>query len=180
MGAHVIIVDVSLPRLRYLYEIMPGNVQTLYATQATIAESVEKADVVIGAVLIHGARAPHLVTREMISAMQPGSVIVDVAVDQGGCIETTHPTTHSDPVYFVDNVLHYGVANMPGAVPRTSTLGLNNATLPYAIKIANLGLHSALKDDAALRKGVNTYQGKLVYEPVADAFGMESSELSLN
>lgn len=180
MGAHVTIMDINLERLRYLSEILPGNVTTLYANQATIGERVRVADGVIGAVLIAGARAPHLVTREMISTMQPGSVIVDVAVDQGGCVETTHPTTHSDPIYYVDDVLHYGVANMPGAVPRTSTFGLSNATLSYALKIADLGLNEALQRDPALCKGVNTHRGQLVYAPVGEAFGINVAEMSLN
>jgi alanine dehydrogenase len=180
MGARVTIMDINLKRLRYLDEVMPRNVQTVYASRGTIAELVADADAVIGAVLIPGARAPHLVTREMIATMRKGSVIVDVAVDQGGCVETTRATTHSDPTYFVDGVLHYGVANMPGAVPRTSTIGLSNATLSYALKIADLGLQDALKSDLGLQKGVNTHGGKLVYEPVAEAFGMPYSPLSLN
>jgi len=180
MGASVTILDISLPRLRQLDDLMPGNVHTLFANKANIADSVLNADVIIGAVLIPGARAPHLVTRDMIAEMRPGSVVVDVAVDQGGCIETTHATTHSDPIYFVDGVLHYGVANMPGAVPRTSTLGLSNATLGYALKIADQGLHQALQNDPALSKGVNTYQGKIVYRPVGEAFGMPYHDLLLN
>jgi alanine dehydrogenase len=180
MGANVTIMDINLARLRYLSDVMPHNVINLYASKANVAETVATADVVIGAVLIPGARAPHLVTHEMVVTMRPGSVIVDVAVDQGGCVETTHPTTHTDPIYFVDEVLHYGVANMPGAVPHTSTFGLSNATLTYALKIADMGLEKALASDPALRKGVNTINGKLTYEPVAEAFGMEYSELSLN
>jgi alanine dehydrogenase len=179
MGASVTILDINLGRLRYLSDVMP-QITTLYASYSNIAESVAVADVVIGSVLIPGARAPRLVTREMVATMRPGSVIVDVAVDQGGCVETTHPTTHTDPIYFVDEVLHYGVANMPGAVPHTSTYGLSNATLTYALKIADLGLEQALESDPALRKGVNTYRGTLVYEPVAEAFGMEYTELALN
>jgi alanine dehydrogenase len=179
MGANVIIIDINLNRLRYLKEILPGNVITLASNQTTIAEAVRRADVVIGGVLIAGARAPHLVKRDMIRVMEPGSVIVDVAVDQGGCVETTHATTHSDPIYFVDGVLHYGVANMPGAVPRTSTYGLSNATLPYALRIADQGLIPALKADPALLKGVNTYQGKLVYRSVAEAFNMNYDALKL-
>lgn len=177
MGADVVIMDINLQRLRDLDEVMPPNIRTRFANQAGIAEEVQRADVIIGAVLVTGARAPHLVKRDMIKSMQPGSVIVDVAVDQGGCIETTRPTTHSDPIYFVDDVLHYGVANMPGAVPRTSTFGLSNATLRYALQIADLGLEVALAQDLALQKGVNTYQRKLVYEPVAAAFGLDYSPL---
>jgi alanine dehydrogenase len=180
MGANVTIMDINIARLRYLSDVMPYNVINLYASKANVAEIVATADVVIGAVLIPGARAPHLVTHEMVETMRPGSVIVDVAVDQGGCVETTHPTTHTDPISFVDEVLHYGVANMPGAVPHTSTYGLSNATLTYALKIADMGLEKALASDPALRKGVNTINGKLTYEPVAEAFGMEYSELSLN
>ena len=179
MGARVTILDINLARLRYLSDVMP-DITTLYASHANIAESVAIGDVVIGSVLIPGARAPHLVTREMVATMRPGSVIVDVAVDQGGCVETTHPTTHTDPIYFVDDVLHYGVANMPGAVPHTSTYGLSNATLTYALKIADMGLERALETDLALRKGVNTYRGTLTYEPVAEAFGMDYTELSMN
>jgi alanine dehydrogenase len=180
MGANVTILDINIARLRYLSDVMPPNVITLYASNANVAEIVAIADVVIGAVLIPCARAPHLVTRDMITTMRPGSVIVDVAVDQGGCVETTHPTTHTDPIYFVDEVLHYGVANMPGAVPHTSTYGLSNATLIYALKIADMGLEAALKSDPALRKGVNTIHGTLAYQPVAEAFGMDYSELLLN
>jgi len=179
MGANVTIMDINLQRLRFLAEIMPANVRTLFANSANIADAITRADVVIGAILITGARAPHLVTRDMLKTMQKGSVIVDVAVDQGGCIETTHPTTHSDPIFFVDDVLHYGVANMPGAVPRTSTIGLSNATLQYGLKIANMGLIDALKSDPTLAKGANTYQGKLVYEPVARAFNLDYTPLEL-
>lgn len=179
MGAHVTIMDINLNRLRYLDEIMHGRVTTVYANRSSIEEAVIQADAVIGAVLIAGARAPHLVTRDMLKKMKPGSVIVDVAVDQGGCVETTRATTHSDPVYYVDGVLHYGVANMPGAVPRTSTFALSNATLKYALKIADEGIHTAALHDPALQKGFNTYQGRLVYEPVAEAFNMEYTELAL-
>lgn len=179
MGAHVTIMDINLNRLRYLDEIMHGRITTVYASRAAIEEAVTHADAIIGAVLIAGARAPHLVTRNMLKSMKPGSVIVDVAVDQGGCVETTHATTHSDPVYYVDGVLHYGVANMPGAVPRTSTFALSNATLHYALKIADQGLETAAAKDPALQKGINTYQGKLVYQPVAEAFNMEYAELAL-
>ena len=180
MGANVTILDINIARLRYLSDVMPANIINLYASNANIAESVATADAVIGAVLIPGARAPHLVTRDMIKTMRPNSVIVDVAVDQGGCVETTHPTTHSNPTYFVEDVLHYGVANMPGAVPHTSTYGLSNATLTYALKIADMGLEAALASDPALRKGVNTFNGTLTYQPVAEAFNMAYTELSLN
>jgi len=177
MGANVIIIDNNLNRLRYLDEVLHGNFQTMASNSGSIAESMEKSDVVIGGVLIPGARAPHLVTREMISRMKPGSVVVDVAVDQGGCIETTHPTTHSDPVYVVDGVVHYAVTNMPGAVPNTSTWALTNATLPYVIKLANLGFAQAVQSDMALAKGVNVYQGNVTYPAVADAFGLKSVDL---
>ncbi|NJL93269.1 MAG: alanine dehydrogenase [Anaerolineae bacterium] len=180
MGANVTILDINLSRLRYLSEILPGNVTTLASSRATIEKLLPTVDAVIGAILIAGARAPHLITREMLRLMQPGSVIVDVAVDQGGCVETTHPTTHSDPIYFVDEVLHYGVANMPGAVPRTSTYGLSNATLRYALAIADQGLHAAVMNDPALRTGINTYRGKLVYAPVAEAFNLPCHPLTLD
>ena len=173
MGAHVIIIDINLDRLRYLDEVMSGRLTTLSANPLTIAEAVRRADLLVGGVLIKGAKAPRLVTREMISTMNPGSVVVDVSVDQGGCIETTHPTTHSAPIFLVDGVVHYCVANMPGAVPRTSTYGLNNATLPYMVKLANLGTEAAIQADPALAKGVNTYQGRITYPGVADAFGLE-------
>jgi alanine dehydrogenase len=139
---------------------------------------MEESDLIVGAVLIHGAKAPHLITRENLSAMKRGSVIVDVAVDQGGCIETTHPTTHDDPIFVVDDVVHYCVANMPGAVSRTATLALTTATLPYGLKIANQGLEAACARDSVIARGVNTYGGKLTYKAVADAFDMQYTELS--
>ncbi len=178
LGAIVTLLDINLDRLRYLSTVMHGNFVTLSSNVAHIAETVRRADAVIGAVLIHGAKAPHLVTREMIGTMKPGCVIVDVAVDQGGCVETTHPTTHSDPIYYVDEVLHYGVANMPGAVPRTSTYGLSNATLPYMRKLARFGTEEAIRRDPALAKGVNVYKGKLTYPAVAEAFGVAHTDLS--
>jgi alanine dehydrogenase len=177
MGAHAIILDVNLDRLRYLSEVMPGRLTTLSSNPLSIAEAVRRADLLVGGVLIKGAKAPKLVTREMISTMNPGSVVVDVAVDQGGCIETTHATTHSNPVYLVDGVVHYCVANMPGAVPRTSTYALSNATLPYTVKLANLGAEAAVRADPALAKGVNTYRGKITYPGVAEAFGLEYTPL---
>lgn len=170
MGANVTVFDVSLTRLRYLDDVMPKNVTTLYSTRAAIREKVLEADLVIGAVLLKGAKAPTLVSRAVVAQMKPGAVIVDVAVDQGGCIETTHPTTHKDPVYFVDGVLHYGVANMPGAVPYTSTFALTNATLPYALSLATKGWKKALYDDAALRKGLNLADGKFAFAPLADQY----------
>ena len=171
MGASVTMLDISLPRLRQLSEILPGRFVTWVSSPLHIAQAVKTADLVIGGVLVKGAVAPKLVTREMISTMKKGSVIVDVAVDQGGCVETTHATTHSDPVYFVDGVLHYGVANMPGAVPRTSTYGLVAATLPYVKKFAKMGFKDAIANDKSLELGVNVVNGKLTYKAVADAFG---------
>lgn len=173
MGANVAIVDINLDRLRYLSEVLPGRLTTLSSNPLNVAEAVRRADLLVGAVLIKGAKAPKLVTRDMISTMNPGSVVVDVAVDQGGCIETTHPTTHSNPTFLVDGVVHYCVANMPGAVPRTSTYALSNATLPYVRRLADLGAEAAIKADAALARGVNTYRGKITYPAVAEAFGLE-------
>ncbi len=172
MGARVTIFDVSLPRLRYLDDVMPANVVTLYSTLAAIREAAKEADLLIGAVLLKGAKAPVLVPRSVIAQMKPGAVVVDVAVDQGGCIETTRPTTHADPTFFVDGVLHYGVANMPGAVPYTSTFALTNATLPYALAIAKKGWKKALADDSALLKGLNMADGKVAFAPVAEEFGV--------
>ncbi len=170
MGASVTLLDISLPRLRQLDATLHGRFVTWVSSPLHIARAVEKADLVIGGVLVKGAKAPKLVTREMISTMKKGSVIVDVAVDQGGCEETTHATTHSDPGYFVDGVLHYGVANMPGAVPRTSTYGLVAATLPYVKKFAKMGFKDAIAADKSLALGVNVVNGKLTYQAVADAF----------
>jgi alanine dehydrogenase len=172
LGAHVTILDISLDRLRYLDDVLPKNVGTLYSNRFNILEAVKRADLVVGAVLLPGAKAPHLVKRADLKLMRPGAVIVDVAVDQGGCVETIKPTTHEDPTYFVDGILHYGVANMPGAVPRTSTLALTNATLSYGITLARLGWKEACKRDGALRKGLNVVQGKVVYPGVAEAFGL--------
>ncbi|MGE3801001.1 MAG: alanine dehydrogenase [Candidatus Kapaibacterium sp.] len=172
-GANVTIMDNNLYRLRYLDDVMPKNVDTMMSTPHAIREAIREADLVIGAVLIPGAKAPWLITREMLSEMKPGSVIVDVSVDQGGCVETSKPTTHADPVYEVDGIVHYGVANMPGAVPFTSTIGLTNATLPYMLKLANLGYEVALRDDAGLREGLNILNGVVTYKGVAEAFGLE-------
>lgn len=177
MGANVVIIDVNLDRLRYLSEVLRGNLTTLASNPYTIAEAVRRADLLIGAVLIKGAKAPKLVTREMVGQMKPGSVIVDVAIDQGGCIETARPTTHSHPIYFVDNVLHYCVTNMPGAVPRTSTYALGNATLPYVVKLANLGFKAAIRSDPGLGLGVNVYRGHITYPAVAEAFGLPYTPL---
>jgi alanine dehydrogenase len=167
LGARVSIVDRSLPRLRQLDEVFQGRVITIFSTFAYIAEAVRRADLLIGAVLIPGASAPRLVSRDLIGTMKKGSVIVDVAVDQGGCIETTRPTTHSQPTYEVDGVTHYCVANMPGAVPRTSTFALTNATLPYVQRIADHGIRDAVRGDVSLRSGVNTHDGKVTHEAVA-------------
>ena len=173
MGAKVTILDLSLPRLRYLSDVMPANVTMIYSNRHNILEQIATADLVIGGVLIPGTKAPKLIRKDDLKLMKPGSVIVDVAIDQGGCVETIHATTHENPVYTVDGVIHYGVANMPGGVPRTSTLALTNATFPYALKLANKGWKQALKDDPALLKGLNVADGKVTYQGVADAFGMK-------
>jgi alanine dehydrogenase len=172
MGARVFILDVNLDRLRYLDDVMPKNVVTLKSNPYTIRETIAQADLVVGAVLIAGAKAPRLITREMLKLMRAGAVIVDVAVDQGGCIETIHPTTHQDPTYVVEGVIHYGVANMPGAVPMTSTIGLTNATLPYALELANKGYLKAVKENEELAKGINVIDGKVTYMGVAEAFNL--------
>ncbi|WP_027480841.1 alanine dehydrogenase [Deinococcus pimensis] len=173
LGARVTVLDVSQKRLAYLDDVFFGRLTTMMSSEANIRALLPEADLVIGGVLIPGAKAPHLVTRDMLSSMQEGSVIVDVAVDQGGCVETIHATTHDDPVYNVEGVVHYGVANMPGAVPRTSTFALTNATFPYVMQLAEKGV-SALEGNAALRKGLNTRAGKLTYAGVAEAFEMEA------
>ncbi|MBR2638663.1 MAG: alanine dehydrogenase [Bacteroidaceae bacterium] len=173
MGADVTICDISLPRLAYLADIMPGNVKTLISSEYNIREELKRADLVVGSVLIPGAKAPKLVTREMLSLMQPGTVMVDVAIDQGGCFETSHPTTHEEPTYYVDGILHYCVANIPGAVPYTSTLALTNATLPYALQLADKGWYKACLDNEELRKGLNVVEGKVVYKEVAEAWGLQ-------
>lgn len=172
LGADVTIADISLPRLRYLDEIMPANVKTLYSSTHNIETELPHTDLVIGAVLIPGAKAPHLVNKEMLKLMHPGSVLVDVAIDQGGCFETSHPTTHAHPVYTVDSIVHYCVANIPGAVPQTSTLALTNATLPYVLKLADKGWKDACKEDKTLYAGLNVINGRIVYPAVADAFGL--------
>ncbi len=177
LGADVTIMDLSLRRLRYLDDIMPANVKTMMSNEFNIRDLVKTHDVIIGAVLIPGAIAPKLVTREMLKTMRPGTVLVDVAVDQGGCFETTKPTTHSDPTFVIDGIIHYCVANMPGAVPRTSTLALTNSTLPYALEIANKGWKKACTESEPLRKGLNVVKGKVVYEGVADAFGLPYHEV---
>jgi alanine dehydrogenase len=177
LGAQVTILERSIDRMRYLEEILSGRVTLLMSSSLQVAASVEEADLVIGAVLIPGAVAPKLVTREMISGMKDGAVVVDVAIDQGGCFETSHATTHADPVYVVDGVTHYCVANMPGAVPITSTKALTNATLPYVEAIADKGLSEAVAGDPALAKGVNVIDGKLTYEAVAEAHGLDYTPL---
>ena len=179
LGADVTITDISLPTLRHLAEIMPKNVKTLYSSRHNIELELPHTDLVIGSVLIPGAKAPHLVTRDMLALMRPGTVIVDVAIDQGGCFETSRPTTHTDPVYTVDGIVHYAVANIPGAVPFTSTLALTNATLPYALRIADLGWEEACRQDPGLANGVNMVDGKITFKAVAEAFGLDYTPLEL-
>lgn len=179
MGADVTICDVSLPRLAYLADVMPKNVKTLMSSEYNIREELKSADLVVGSVLIPGAKAPKLVTRDMLALMEPGTVLVDVAIDQGGCFETSHATTHQEPTYYVDGILHYCVANIPGAVPYTSTLALTNATLPYALQLANKGWRKACADNEELRKGLNVVEGKVVYKEVAEAWGLPFEELVL-
>ncbi|MBP6183631.1 MAG: alanine dehydrogenase [Saprospiraceae bacterium] len=173
LGSIVTIMDVSLPRLRYLSDVMPANVITQYSNEYNIIQEIRQSDLIVGAVLIPGAKAPSLIRRDMLKEMRPGTVMVDVAVDQGGCFETTKPTTHDDPIYIIDEVVHYCVANMPGAVPYTSTIALTNATLPYAIQLANLGWKQACNENLSLRKGLNVVDGKVVYAGVAEAFGLD-------
>lgn len=173
MGADTIIMDISMPKLRYLDEVMPANVTTMFSSEGNIRKLLPTVDLIIGAVLIPGAKAPRLITKDMLKEMRPGTVMVDVAIDQGGCFETSKPTTHDNPIYMVDGIVHYCVANMPGAVPNTSTLGLTNVTLPYAVEIANKGWKQALTDNPVLRKGLNIANGTIVYRPVAEAFGMD-------
>ena len=172
MGAEVLIADINLPRLRHLSEVLPKNVKTIYSSAHNIMAELPTIDLVIGSVLIPGDKTPHLVTRDMLKLMKPGTVLVDVAIDQGGCFETSHPTTHSEPVFEVDGIVHYAVANIPGAVPFTSTLALTNATLPYTIALAQKGWRKACEEDAALAKGVNMVGGKVTFKAVADVFGL--------
>ncbi len=178
MGADVTILDNNIDRLRYLSEVLHGSLTTVYSNAFNIAEAVKFADVVVGSVLIKGAKAPKLVTREMVGGMTPGSVIVDVAIDQGGSVETIHPTTHTDPIYLVNGVIHYGVTNIPGAVPRTSTYALSNATLPFVRRLADLGFTRAVQSSSALAKGVNVCAGEVIYPAVAETFGMKSRTLT--
>jgi len=177
MGAHVTIMDVSLARLRYLDDVMPANVFTMMSNEYNIREQVKQTDLIIGAVLIPGAKAPHLITKDMLKTMRAGTVLVDVAVDQGGCIETCRPTTHEDPTFIIDDVVHYCVANMPGAVPYTSTLALTNATLPYVIQLANKGWVKACQDNSDLKLGLNMILGETVYKAVADAWNVPYTPL---
>jgi len=172
LGAEVLLLDVSLQRLRYLSDIMPANVQTMMSNHYNILEAIQEADLIVGAVLIPGAKAPHLITRDMLKMMKKGTVLVDVAVDQGGCIETCRPTTHENPTFVIDDIIHYCVANMPGAVPYTSTTALTNATLPYAIQLANKGWKKACQDNKELALGLNVIKGDIVYEAVSQAFNM--------
>lgn len=172
LGAQVTILDINLPRMRQLADFMPANVITLYSNEYNIRRLIQDHDLIVGAILIPGAKAPKLITRDMLRTMRPGTVLVDVAVDQGGCFETSKPTTHDDPTYIIDDVVHYCVANMPGAVPYTSTIALTNATLPYVIKIANIGWKQACRDINELRYGLNIVHGKVVYQGVAEAFDL--------
>lgn len=177
MGAEVWILDTNLDTLRYCDDIWGSRIKTLMSNKLNIEKALQRADLLIGGVLIPGAKAPHLVTRPMLSLMKEGSVIVDVSVDQGGCVETTHPTTHKDPTYVIDGIVHYGVANMPGAVSRTSTFALTNATLPFGVDLANLGVAEAVRRTAGLRPGVNVYLGKVTNDPVAQALGYRCESL---
>lgn len=178
MGARVVIADVSLPLLRQLSIDMPANVTTRYSSRHAIENELKDTDIVVGSVLIRGDKAPKLITRDMLKLMEPGTVLVDVAIDQGGCFETSHPTTHSDPVYEIDGILHYAVANIPGAVPNTSTAALTNATLKYAVALADKGWQQACRDDKALAAGLNVVEGKVTFKPVADLFGLPYEPLS--
>jgi alanine dehydrogenase len=173
LGAQVTILDVSLNRLRYLNDVMPANVVTRFSNEMNIRDLIPHMDLIVGAVLIPGAKAPNLITRDMLKDMQPGTVLVDVAVDQGGCIETCRPTTHEDPTFIIDDIVHYCVANMPGAVPYTSTVALTNATLPYAIQLANKGWKQACNDNRELKLGLNVINGKVVYKAVSEAFNLD-------
>lgn len=179
LGADVTIADISLPTLRHINEVMPKNVKTLYSSRHNIEMELPTTDLVIGSVLIPGAKTPKLITRDMLKLMRPGTLLVDVAIDQGGCFETSEPTTHSNPTYTIDGIVHYAVANIPGAVPFTSTLALTNATLPYALRLADKGWREACKADHALEQGVNIVEGKVVYKAVADAWDLPYHELNL-
>lgn len=174
LGAHVTIMDINMKRLRYVNDVMPPHVVTEFSNEFNIRKHIKNHDLIIGGVLLKGAKAPNLITRDMLKEMRPGTVIVDVAVDQGGCVETTKPTTHEDPIYIIDDVVHYSVANMPGAVPYTSTVALTNVTLPYVLKLANLGWEKATEKDASLQKGLNIVKGDVVYKEITEAFGWEA------
>ncbi|MGJ8684802.1 MAG: alanine dehydrogenase [Nonlabens sp.] len=171
LGAHVTIMDINMKRLRYVNDVMPPHVVTEFSNEFNIRKHIKTHDLIIGGVLLKGAKAPNLITRDMLKEMRPGTVIVDVAVDQGGCVETTRPTTHEDPIYIIDDVVHYTVANMPGAVPYTSTVALTNVTLPYALQLANQGWKKATENNASLHTGLNIISGKVVYEEINEAFG---------
>lgn len=179
LGADVTITDISLPTLRHLAEVMPRNVKTLFSSRHNIELELPDVDLVIGSVLIPGAKAPHLITRDMLGMMRPGTVMVDVAIDQGGCFETSHPTTHSEPTFVIDGILHYAVANIPGAVPFTSTMALTNATLPYALRLADMGWREACKADKGLAEGVNIVDGKITFKGVAEAWDLPYTPLTL-
>ncbi len=178
LGAHVTIMDINMKRLRYVNDVMPPHVVTEFSSEFNIRKHIKTHDLVIGGVLLKGAKAPNLITKDMLKEMRPGTVIVDVAVDQGGCVETTRATTHEDPIYIIDDVVHYCVANMPGAVPYTSTVALTNVTLPYVIKLANQGWHQACANDEALHKGLNIVEGKVVYKEINEAFSWNESVLA--
>ncbi len=180
LGANVTIVDINLQRLRYLEDIMPANVDTVMSTEYNVRELIQQADLIVGGVLIPGGKAPSLITRDMLTLMQPGTVMVDVAIDQGGCFETSRPTTHEAPVYVIENIVHYCVANMPGAVPYTSTMALTNATLPYIILLAEHGWKHACRENEELRKGLNIVEGEVVYKSVSEAWGLAYNDLQLS
>lgn len=173
LGAHVTILDVNMKRLRYINDVMPSHVVTEFSSEYNIRKHIRTHDLIIGGVLLKGSKAPKLITRDMLQDMRKGTVIVDVAVDQGGCVETTRPTTHEDPIYIINDVVHYSVANMPGAVPYTSTMALTNVTLPYVIKLANLGWEMACEVDSSLQKGLNIVHGEVVYKEILEAFNWE-------
>ncbi len=175
LGAHVTIMDINMNRLRYVNDVLPPHVITEFSNEFNIRKHIKTHDLIVGGVLLKGAKAPNLISKDMLKEMRPGTVIVDVAVDQGGCVETTKPTTHEDPIYIIDDVVHYSVANMPGAVPYTSTVALTNVTLPYVVKLANLGWEKATEKDEALRKGLNIINGRVVYKEIVEAFGWETT-----
>lgn len=175
LGAHVTILDINMKKLRYVNDVMPPHVITEFSSELNIRKHIKDHDLIIGGVLVKGAKAPNLITRDMLKDMRPGTVIVDVAVDQGGCVETTRPTTHENPTFIIDDVVHYCVANMPGAVPYTSTMALTNVTLPYVLKLANKGWEEACASDSSLRKGLNIVKGEVIYKEIIDAFGWEKT-----